>query len=61
MPNIDPTYIHFLYRTNQGIKTACGVCNRHRCSENISEVNCPRCLRLINETDFLKLIEEEID
>jgi len=57
---VDLTYIHFVYSTNNGRLTACGVCLRHRCTENLEEVNCPRCDRIIKETNFLELIKEEL-
>lgn len=52
---------HFLYTTNRGRKTLCGVCLRNECTEKIQEVTCPNCLRLIHETDILKLLQEELD
>jgi hypothetical protein len=64
MSTVDPTYIHFLYHDVQGIRTACGVCNRHRCTEETTMVDlvdcCPNCKRLLTETDFLIQIKDEL-
>ena len=58
MTEIDQNKKHFFYMTGNGRMTACGVCLRHICTENIEDVNCERCLRLIRETDLLKMIED---
>ena len=58
MPVVDNTYVHYIYFTNEGVKTICGVCNRHRCSEELEKVDCPNCNRLIKETDIMKQIED---
>lgn len=50
--------LHFFFETSRGMVTACGVCLRHKCTEDISQVSCERCLRLIRETDLLKMIED---
>jgi hypothetical protein len=55
--NIEQTYIHFFYRTTSGMKVLCGVCVRHRCSENREEVTCERCLKLLMDPKVLRIIE----
>lgn len=64
MSTVDLTYIHFKYYDTQGIRTACGVCNRHRCTEETKITDlidcCPNCKRLLLETNLLVQIKEEL-
>lgn len=59
-PN-DVTIKHFYYPTNSGMKTLCGVCLRNECTEDLDKTTCLNCLRLINETNVIDQIKEEIE
>lgn len=53
--------LHFFYTVSAGRKIICGVCLRNECTSVLEDVNCVNCLRLLNETDILEQIKDDLD